>query len=271
MPECEYCGDELSSDISLMRHKRNFHRRELDYECPSCDTRFETKNGMNQHHTKVHGESIAKETRNCKWCNVEFEIYTSHLEQDDYQGEFCSHECSREWLSENFNGEDHPNYKGNRVEIVCDNCSEDFEVWKHQEDKLRFCCRECYDEFRSENWTGENHPLWKDNDRIPMGENWREQREKTLERDGYQCRVCGLSQSQSLAKYGKELDVHHIKKRREYYDEGKKELDWERANRLDNLITLCSTHHRLVETKRIDCPDPQKLEENPIGKNVLNF
>ena len=61
-----------------------------------------------------------------------------------------------------------------------------------------------------------------------------------LARDGGACRVCGKAPTKP--RY---LHVHHI--RPAYLFDG----DWESANDLSNLVTLCATCHKGVESGRI--------------------
>ena len=68
---------------------------------------------------------------------------------------------------------------------------------------------------------------------------WTAIRETILERDNYECRICGRSAGEET------LHVHHI--------------DWERRNNEDsNLVTLCNSCHRQVHFERYkpsDYPD----------------
>lgn len=57
-------------------------------------------------------------------------------------------------------------------------------------------------------------------------------KEKILERDGYECNVCGRKTN---------LQIHHIVKR-----------SWGGSHTEDNLITLCSKCHRSIETGDIE-------------------
>ena len=73
-------------------------------------------------------------------------------------------------------------------------------------------------------------PVW----RIKMGKSdsiniphWARIRKRILERDGYQCRICGNDGD------GAQLNVHH--------------KDWDRTHNQDkNLVTLCSRCHKAV-------------------------
>lgn len=93
---------------------------------------------------------------------------------------------------------------------------------------------------------GEGLPTGKDHwnyqggpkESIDYGPSWREQRRKALERADYQCEHTGISQEKHKEKYGKGLDVHHIKPFREFGVENHKE-----ANRLDNLRVLSCKEH----------------------------
>jgi len=74
------------------------------------------------------------------------------------------------------------------------------------------------------------------------GPNWEQQRNQARERDGYRCRHCGVSERPNRAH-----DVHHIEPFRTFgYIRGKNDRYLE-ANRLENLVTLCSGCHRRVE------------------------
>lgn len=72
------------------------------------------------------------------------------------------------------------------------------------------------------------------------GPNWYEQRRRARKRDGYVCRKCGLSDEDHSEEYGKSLHVHHITKFRKFED-------YEEANRITNLLTLCRPCHVQVE------------------------
>jgi DEAD/DEAH box helicase domain-containing protein len=84
------------------------------------------------------------------------------------------------------------------------------------------------------------------------GPNWRQQRQKALERDGFRCRICGAAGREDLTGFEEPvrsvtLHVHHKRPFRDYsYTRGVNEnyLD---ANKLDNLVTLCPSCHRQAE------------------------
>ncbi len=72
------------------------------------------------------------------------------------------------------------------------------------------------------------------NDPNDYGPDWPKIRERVRARDGYCCQVCGLLED------GRQHDVHHKIPFRQFPSA-------EQANRLDNLITLCSNCHRKAE------------------------
>lgn len=76
-------------------------------------------------------------------------------------------------------------------------------------------------------------------------------REEVLERDGYECRFCGITEDEHKEKYNKSLSLHHIIKER---DGGKTEAD--------NLITVCKKCHMTLENTQADALSKIKKEEH---------
>lgn len=74
------------------------------------------------------------------------------------------------------------------------------------------------------------------------GPNWREQATRARERDGFACRMCAAPERE-----GRAHDVHHIRPFRQFgWVKGQNDR-YREANALDNLITLCSSCHRIAE------------------------
>jgi DEAD/DEAH box helicase domain-containing protein len=74
------------------------------------------------------------------------------------------------------------------------------------------------------------------------GPNWAQQRNRARARDGHHCHHCGAPERPNRAH-----DVHHIQPFRTFgYIRGKNDRYLE-ANRLGNLVTLCTSCHRRVE------------------------
>jgi len=77
------------------------------------------------------------------------------------------------------------------------------------------------------------------------GPNWQEQRDKARQRDSYRCTRCGTPETDN-----RQHDIHHVVPFREFgYIPGYNE-NYKEANRLDNLVTVCRTCHRAIETAR---------------------
>ncbi|MBN1122905.1 MAG: DEAD/DEAH box helicase [Anaerolineae bacterium] len=84
--------------------------------------------------------------------------------------------------------------------------------------------------------------LQKPND---YGPNWQKQRDAARARDGYRCTQCSAPE-----RSDRQHDVHHLRPFREFgYVPGLNE-NYREANRLENLVTLCSTCHHIVEAGR---------------------
>jgi len=98
---------------------------------------------------------------------------------------------------------------------------------------------------------GTEHPQYKENAAgAYFGPNWDEQKLKARIRDHAQCQVCGKTDAEHIEEWGRVNHVHHIIPRAEFIEDGV--LDYEQANKLENLITLCSRHHKRLEGVPID-------------------
>lgn len=101
--------------------------------------------------------------------------------------------------------------------------------------------------------TGEDSPAWVDGYESYYGPNWIEQREQAIQRDGEVCALasCDVSRDQHRNDTGRDLSVHHIERKGDFRrDDGS--LDYETANQLSNLITLCAKHHKQYEGFPLD-------------------
>jgi len=65
---------------------------------------------------------------------------------------------------------------------------------------------------------------------------WKKTRENVLERDGRECKFCGVSNEQHKAEYDRELSAHHIIPK----SDGGSDTE-------DNLVTVCSSCHKTIE------------------------
>jgi len=109
-----------------------------------------------------------------------------------------------------------------------------------------FCSPDCQAEWLSETFSGKDHPNWKDGTNPNYGRGWRRVRERALERDGYECVVCGTTKSE----LGRNPDVHHIVPVRAFVETPMTtEFD---AHYLENVASLCPSCHRKAEFENIE-------------------
>jgi DNA-directed RNA polymerase specialized sigma subunit len=91
---------------------------------------------------------------------------------------------------------------------------------------------------------------WDDSIDDYYGESWAEMRQKTVQRDNEQCRVCGDDEI---------VNVHHIKPRRLFANP-------DDSNTLDNLVTLCRSCHGTFENRWTECSPDEFVDR---AKNSL--
>lgn len=132
--------------------------------------------------------------------------------------------------------------------LVCEQCEEEFTLKDSRVDGRRFCGYECFREWRrAHDFKGPNHPAWKGGyDNFSYGPNWTEQREKALERDQYQCQLCGMHESEHHDRYNQSLHVHHLISIN-YFHPIDSEEGYENMNRVSNLVSLCYRCHSIWE------------------------
>ena len=245
-------------------------------ECPTCGELFQSGRGVSSHHVQAHGESIAGVELTCEYCSKTYRVKSGEEERSrfcskgckaDWESEnrtgedapaykgkeiviceyceceikvvpaakdstrFCSVDCKAKWQSENRSGKNHPSWSGGMVTVECEYCGSEYEEKPCRVERTRFCSQDCLYKWRSESRSGENSPLWRGGYSSYRGKNWLEQRSKAIERDNSCCQRCGDEDS---------LQVHHIEPFRTFEN-------YKEANKLENLITLCTVCHRKVE------------------------
>jgi len=115
--------------------------------------------------------------------------------------------------------------------------------------------------------TGYSQPQsYQERSAIPYGPNWPEQRRRALERDDYQCQTpwCEITQTDHQEQVGKDISIHHLVPRKFFVGPNGR-FDQEQANRVSNLVTVCSKHHPIWEAvapQRLDTiVDTRQLQE----------
>jgi len=89
--------------------------------------------------------------------------------------------------------------------------------------------------------SGEEHFNWDGGHKGYYGPSWDSQRQRALERDNYSCQIC----DDTKEELGRKPSVHHITSTG-YWNI---EEEHETMNSLNNLITLCQKHHKILEGK----------------------
>jgi hypothetical protein len=133
-----------------------------------------------------------------------------------------------------------------RASLTCDNCGSEFSVIPSRAESAKYCSRECYYD-SLDMPTGDDHWSWKETpDYRPAGSEWQELRQQVRERDGFECRVCGVPESD----LPRELDAHHLKRVRDHDDP-------RAATEIDPsyVVAVCRSCHRMVERYAPLLPD----------------
>ena len=168
----------------------------------------------------------------CDHCGKQFTCFRSRLTYG--RGKHCSPKCQYEARrSQEKSGETRE----------CLNCHGLLYVVPNKANGNRgtgkYCCRKC----RDEHWKGENTPNYINGNKTNWhGPNWYSQRRKALTRDNNTCQKCKMTREESVVKFGQVLVVHHIIPFRMF------EGDYKMGNQLRNLVTLCHSCHRSVES-----------------------
>ena len=215
--------------------------------CPICNEEFIYKK-KNQIYCSAKCMGISKQLdiKKCLYCGEDFKPYKDFLK-------FCSRECSHSYHS----GDKNSMYKG-KDKHTCEWCGGEYEDYPSRNKRTRFCSEKCRIEWVGKFNSGEGSYMWKGGNRTDYrGPNWRKQRSLVIERDNCKCSDCGISNNDSLVKYKAVLSVHHLKPYHEFDN-------YEEANKLENLITVCLSCHKAREHKLIKYGNiVLSLEETP--------
>lgn len=207
-------------------------------ECNICSKEYKNQHGLSIHKSTVHN---LKPVVECTYCGEEKKV--NKYVKDNQQEFFCNKTCETRYREETRNGPDNPRWKS-KVEKNCSQCDSVVKIYPSElkyKDRF-FCDMNCYGDWRSANisMSGEDHPRYTGgsvNHNTPL---WKEQRRKARQRDNNMCLVCGKTKEE----IGRKPDVHHLKPYREFDSDDK-------AHRLENLVTLCPTHHKKYEDKPV--------------------
>lgn len=177
--ECAWCGE--TKKVRPCRVE-NFDKKFCDKE---CEGKWVSENQMGEENPFWKGGLLEKK---CSNCGDVFQAYPS-----DENRRYCSHKC----FSSQNTGKDHHSWQGGKVELECEQCGGEYRVDPYREGASRFCSEKCFGEWLTGRYTGEDHPNWTGGYRkTPFGKEWygdSGHRERALERDSYQCQICGMA------------------------------------------------------------------------------
>jgi 5-methylcytosine-specific restriction endonuclease McrA len=222
---CEVCGSE--KEIPQCQYEKADR-----FFCGSdCRGEWVSENNTGKSNPSWGGGKVEIE---CKYCGERFKVTPALVETRKH----CSVDCYADTISTERVGENAPNYQGGKDSVVCEVCGDEFMVKKARNDVARFCSYDCAGEVYSESMAGPNSPVWKDSDDPYYGPNWDERKKERLEIDGHTCQSCG----DCCLELEKNFPIHHITPIRDFVSSDG-ETDYESANKMDNLITLCWSCH----------------------------
>lgn len=212
--KCDYCSKEFRRKLSIIG-ERNYCCK----ECAYSDVK-------NVKHKFTHLKE--RVTISCNTCGKKFEVKNSR----GSTAKFCSRECLG-----HANGLRNTVVLSKKKEVNCHYCGKSFMKKQCVIKERNYCTVDCMGKDYSESglFSGENSGTWLGGEVDYYGPNWRHQRRKARERDGYVCKDCGISEED----YGIELSIHHKKLFRDFQG------DWKKANHLSNLVSLCEPCHRI--------------------------
>jgi 5-methylcytosine-specific restriction endonuclease McrA len=155
----------------------------------------------------------------CDTCGEQFRYYPSVRD-----GQFCSNDCAGK-------------PRRRQIEVTCPGCGETFE--RRQSLDTEYCSMAC--------WAQDNG--YGTGVSTQYRDGWYRRRRRALERDGYQCTTCGITDQEHRERFGFGLDVHHVVPLRLFV---KRDLPVREAHSLRNLVTVCRSHHPDAPGKTVE-------------------
>jgi len=238
--KCETCGKTIETSF------RELEQYDKQFCSDKCDSQYRSDNPMTQNlpdnnKGSDHPRYVERHTVECDNCNSDIERVPSDISSGN---NFCDSDCYHEFLRDNMQGENNPNWKGGTVSVECTQCSEELEVERRTYNDYRkngknfYCSDDCRVESFRDSMSGEEHPRYTGYQRY-YGTSWRTKKKQARQRDNHKCQECGATRDEM----GQEPDVHHITPFREFDDS-------QEANKLDNLVCLCKRCHAKTDNNR---------------------
>lgn len=230
---CRVCGKEFKtkpSRDSVVHCSMKCRSAAAQVPCAACGKMFtpDHRNRGANHGAAVCSRECSNDVRatttfvlvKCEQCGKEVRKYRSLAK---HAHKFCSIKCKQAW----WRGPNHSAYDSETV--ICQMCGNEFVALKSRNRK--FCSTAC--RAASEVLPAAGY----------YGPDWKRQRRKARYRDGYKCRMCGVTESE----LGRELDVHHVVPFRKFGL-----INHSEANSLANLVSVCKACHRKLERAKPD-------------------
>jgi hypothetical protein len=229
--ECAECGEGVHIPPSQVKEVDGYEQK--NHFCnKECESSFKSREWVGENHPNWDG---GRERVSCEECGGTYSVHPNQLEET----RFCSVECRRQ------------NWREDKKEYSCANCGHTVEKMAHNvKGQQTTCSKQCFKEFMSSTRKGKDNPQWQGGRFEYYGPNWPEQRKKTLERDNESCQECDMTRDEHYQNYNEDLHIHHKVPRRQIIDEENPTIEqFELANSLDNLVTVCKSCHRKLESK----------------------
>jgi len=265
---CPECGREFGTKRGLGVHHSRSHGTLLpNQQCSNCDSEFHEEYEKKYCSTACRDEAVSFEgsnnpnyrskstTATCKICEGSFEYYPS-----DKRGLYCP-TCveTEQWqTTPTVRENENPRWNGGKRTVSCAMCGTTIERWPSEIGDVTVCGQSCRETWLSEAFSGDGHPNWKGGGNGAYGTGWSKVRERALQRDGYQCRLCRKTREE----IGRNPDVHHIVPVRWFIDS--KEHMREDAHFIENVISLCLSCHRKAEFGKISRERLRKLAHGSL-------
>lgn len=219
-PECRHAAGWKASDPS----------KTVTTDCPVCGKSFTYYKSWPKKTCSwaCYQEQVGadkKTTTTCPECGKEFEYYLS------WPRKYCSRTCASKATVSNI-----VHFVPTAYSTTCEQCGKEYTTTPSLT-RGRFCSLWCYGDWLAEHGPrGEDHPAWRGGGARYYGRNWNQQRRAARRRDRYTCQRCGITE----AELGHALDVHHIRRFKDFDD-------YREANKVSNLVSLCTKCHMWVE------------------------
>jgi 5-methylcytosine-specific restriction endonuclease McrA len=199
-------------------------------ECQLCGKRFIPKSNTSGKFCSVDCRIKAKSSRVeriCEQCGKSFSVVGSVVANGG--GKYCGKACHDIALQK-------------RVKCICVECGKSFDarVSDVMKGRAKLCSKKCMALAQ----TGAKNHMWVGGSDDYRGGSWSRQRKLARDRDGGICQLCHRKPKNNERRF----HVHHIVKSRYFNGE------FDAANVLSNLITLCPQCHAKAEHGLIAVP-----------------